>query len=132
MSNIKCKCGAQKRYRYPGGDPENGPAEMRCVDDCPTQSEEDIAAATCPCDVENPCDECRLLAAMYPDDHENDPAYIAYLAECEEDMRLGCKCPKCGERKIVTTTTRTKNYGGGFDTYDKCNASGCDYAEVFV
>ncbi len=36
---MKCaECGAEPRLRYPGGDPENGPAAVRCK--CPSAQDD--------------------------------------------------------------------------------------------
>jgi hypothetical protein len=41
------------------------------------------------------------------------------------------KCPKCGGA-INVSTKPTRQYGGGYDTYEQCLNPECDYAEVFT
>jgi hypothetical protein len=67
-------------------------------------------------------------------------AWDGYLKHCEEsereyqeEQRTGRRiCPKCEQRSVKVTATPTRNYGGGWDTFQKCENESCDYAEVFV
>lgn len=61
-------------------------------------------------------------------DGETGPQIPAQMCPmCEQELKT--KCPKCGGALEVSTRW-TKNYGGGWDSYEKC--SDCDYTEVFV
>jgi hypothetical protein len=64
-----------------------------------------------------------LRARMCPDGHVtlrvNDLLSVLELEAC----------PRCGA-DITTTAHRTRNYGGGWDTTERCTA--CDYREVYV
>lgn len=77
--------------------------------------EDDLHPETCECIM---CEQ------------ERDPAYLAYMANIALDEKLGRKCPKCGERALKEHVTPTRNYGGGFDTFEEC--AKCDYQEVYV
>jgi hypothetical protein len=64
------------------------------------------------------------------------PAEAAYYVEleAEEAARRAAGglelCPRCKRRTLRTTARPTRNYGGGWDTYEACEAEGCGYAEV--
>lgn len=53
--------------------------------------------------------------------------------EMLEEQRTGRRmCPKCGQRSVRVDVKPTRNYGGGFDTFEECEHDGCDYADVHV
>ncbi len=54
-------CGAAFRMRYPGNDPENGPAEMRCPTGLHFTIAEEAATADPGDDTTEPSDTARLL-----------------------------------------------------------------------
>jgi DNA-directed RNA polymerase subunit M/transcription elongation factor TFIIS len=70
--------------------------------------------------------------------YEDDPAYVKHLEEmeAEEEARVASGglelCPTCEQRSVKVTTKYTKNYGGGWDTFYKCQTEGCTYWEVCV
>lgn len=45
------------------------------------------------------------------------------------ELEIDSTCPRCGSA-LTVTRTRTGNYGGGWDTSERC--PGCGYAEVYV
>lgn len=52
-----------------------------------------------------------------------------YCPQCYEEQLPGC--PKC--KSLLEISSRyTRNYGGGYDTFEKCSNLKCDYAEVYV
>jgi hypothetical protein len=64
-------------------------------------------------------------------------AYEAAMIEMErdhdEEVRTGYRvCPKCGLRKVKASSRYTRQYGGGYDTFEKCENPACDYAEVWT
>lgn len=64
-------------------------------------------------------------------------AYLRYCEESErefeEERRTGRRiCPKCKRRSVKVSYTPTRNYGGGMDSFQKCENESCHYAEVCV
>jgi DNA-directed RNA polymerase subunit M/transcription elongation factor TFIIS len=60
---------------------------------------------------------------------EQERAYEAHYerveAEEREFQRTGrLVCKKCGERAVKQTVTPTRNYGGGYDTFYRCEHCG--------
>lgn len=61
--------------------------------------------------------------------------YYKHLEEEEELIQQHGglhRCPVCGEFSVKITTKHTRNYGGGTDTFYKCQNLQCEYAEVCV
>jgi len=57
-------------------------------------------------------------------DHESQVDY-------EEELRTGRRiCPACGKRKLMHKLRHTQNYGGGWDTYYRCE--NCHHVDVAV
>jgi len=70
-----------------------------------------------------------------PPELEDDPERECHdaeaLADYEEELRTGRrKCPECGRRKVKMMLRHTRNYGGGWDTYYRCE--NCDHQDVAV
>jgi hypothetical protein len=56
-------------------------------------------------------------------------------ADTDHRAELACGgmniCPGCGCRSLKKRAVPTRNYGGGWDTYEECMIP-CGYQEVFV
>lgn len=65
-----------------------------------------------------------------------DEAAQVAAAEAEEAARVAAGgrevCPTCHNRSVQVRVTPTRQYGGGSNTYYKCETPGCKYAEVCV
>lgn len=85
----------------------------------------DLPTIDDPLSMEPPmCAECVMSYDKFHEEMER---------EQEEVRRTGRHiCPRCGERTLKKTATPTRQYGGGYDTYEKCDDATCGYAEVYV
>lgn len=63
-----------------------------------------------------------------------DPAELAHYEQLERQMRMeqrtGHSLCGCGHYTLKVTTRRTRNYGGGWDSFYRCRF--CGYVDVAV
>jgi len=66
-------------------------------------------------------------------DRQEEERYEAHLLE-EASVRINglSQCHECGEYSLHTTSRRTRQYGGGWDTYIECVNPECRHADIFV
>lgn len=76
-----------------------------------------------------------LFGPLTKDESERVSAYEAYMEDAynehQEEMRTGRQvCPECHQRALKATSIPTRNYGGGWDTFYKCE--NCSYQDICV
>jgi hypothetical protein len=81
--------------------------------------------------------EAEIEAMNPPMTPDEEAAYEAHLEAEERDheefLRTGRHvCPRCEQRTLKVTYKPTRQYGGGTDSFEQCEAEGCGYAEVYV
>jgi hypothetical protein len=83
-------------------------------------------------EVVETCDEHGCELTYYDDGGPESGPQEPYLdcPQCREERKP--KCPECGagDPLFKVTSRWTPNYGGGYDTYEKCDH--CGYSEVYV
>ena len=118
MMAAACSCHYEET-----GDGESGPSLSVVADEaCPQHGREAEPAEWA---------EFDSWVAGAPPMSPEEAAYYA-AEEAEEAARRAAGglriCPACTTRALRVTARPTRNYGGGWDTYERCEA--CSYSEV--